>query len=111
MGFYTYALTAMQNAARSAALYTSSSSSTATDATTSCSAYVLPEMQYLPNTSSLTVCTALPLIVTATSVTGPDSASASKVTVEYQSPQLVPIPGLLASQITFYRSVTMRIKS
>ena len=111
MGFYTYAITAMQNAARAAALYTSSSASTATDATTACSAYVLPEMLYLPNTPTLTVCTALPLLVTATSVTGPDNASASKVSVQYQSPRLVPIPGLLSGQITFTRSVTMRVKT
>lgn len=111
IGFYAYALTAMQNAARAAALYTSSSSSTATDATTACSTYVLPAMQHLPNTPNLTVCTALPLLVTATSVTGPDGSAASRVSVQYQSPKMVPIPGLLSGQITFTRSVTMRVKS
>lgn len=108
-GFYAYALISVQNAARVAVQYTSGSATTATDATTACS-YVLAELRGEPNIgTTVTTCNALPLIVTATSTTGPDSAAAAKVVVTYQTVKLVPIPGILVGQITLVRNAIMRI--
>lgn len=112
MGFYCYALTAVQNAARVAALYTSSSSSTQTDAAGACSNYVLPELQALPNHAALpSGCNQSPLHVTATTVSAPDGTSktVSKVTVTYTSIQLIPVYGL-PGQMTMARSVALRVR-
>jgi Flp pilus assembly protein TadG len=108
-GFYAYALISVQNAARVAVEYTSTSSTAATDSTTACS-YVLSELKGEPNIgTTVTSCGASPLIVTATSVTGPDSAPAAQVQVTYTTLKLVPIPGLLAGQFTLVRTAIMRI--
>jgi len=110
-GFYNYALISVQNAARVAAQYTSTNTNTATDATTACS-YVLSELKGEPNIgTTVTSCSSLPLLVTATSISGPDSAPAAQVRVTYRTAQLVPIPGLLTGQFTFVRNVVMRIRS
>ena len=112
-GFYAYALICLQDAARSAALYTSSSHGTAADNSTACT-IALGELQKLPNIgTSTTVCTTNP-IVTATQITGsdsPDSNDASKVVVTYQTIQLIPLPGLLSNQYTITRVVKMRLRS
>ncbi len=109
LGFYNYALISTQNAARVAAWYTSQSKSTAADATTACT-YALAELQALPNvTSSLNTCSASPVVVTATQVTGTDGAEASQVSVTYTSPVLIPIPATLPSQYSFNRTVQMRL--
>src|SRR5690348_15503452 len=72
-GFYASALISVQAAARSAALYTSSATANAADATTACS-IVLDEIRKLPNIgTSTTTCGSNP-VVTAESVTGPDGA-------------------------------------
>jgi Flp pilus assembly protein TadG len=110
LGFYAYALTATENAVRVAATYTSTSSSTAADSTTACT-LALGELNDMPNMQGVTTCTALPLIVTATAVSGPDGANASQVVVQYQTVQLVPIPGLLPGRLTFNRTSQMRLKS
>ncbi len=52
-GFYSHALISTQAAARSAALYTSTSSSTAADQTTAC-IYARSEMKVASNVSSTT---------------------------------------------------------
>jgi hypothetical protein len=51
------------------------------------------------------------LTVSATTAAGPDGATASTVTVQYQSPQMVPIPGVVSGQMTITRSVTMRVRT
>ena len=67
-------------------------------------------MQGVPNIgTTVTTCAALPLIVTATSITGPDSVPAAKVTVTYQTVQLVPIPALLAGRFTIVINAVMRV--
>ncbi len=109
VGFYNYALICTENAARVAAWYTSQSPSTATDSTTACT-YALAELSAMPNVgTSVTTCGASPVVVTATQVTGADSALASQVSVSYTSPQLIPIPGQLSGQFTFDRVVQMRL--
>src|SRR5579871_6288354 len=52
-GFYAWALIATQNAARVAALYTSGSSSTASDSSGACT-YALGELAYAPNVAAST---------------------------------------------------------
>ncbi len=109
-GFYAYALISVESAARSAALYTSTSASTAGDSDGACT-IVLAEMRNLPNIgSSVTSCGSNP-VVSASSITGPDSAAATLVSVRYQSVSLIPIPGLLTKQLTVTRTVKMRVRS
>jgi len=108
-GFYSYALVSMQAAARSAALYTSTSAATAADSATACTV-VLGEMRRLPNIgTSVISCDSNP-VVTASAITGPDSAPASQVSVRYQTVALIPIPGLLPKQVTITRTVKMRVR-
>lgn len=109
LGFFCYAFIAVQDAARVAALYTSTSSSTMSNATQACT-YVLSELQSMPNYSQLpSTCNAAPLVVTVTAVTGPDNNQASQVTVTYKTLQLIPIPGLPA-QVNISRVVEMRVR-
>jgi Flp pilus assembly protein TadG len=110
-GFYSYSLISAQNAARVSAMYCSGSSGAAVDSATACS-YSLDQLRNMPNVGAgLTVCSASPLIVTATQVTGPDGAYAASVTVTYTTPQLIPIPGLLPGQLTISRTVLMKLRS
>jgi Flp pilus assembly protein TadG len=108
MGFYAVALISTQNAARAAALHTSSSASTASDLTGACQ-YARAEFQALSNARDLADCNSLPLLVTAAAITGVDGFPASRLTVTYRTPQLIPLPWL-AGQMTVTRVVEMRIK-
>ena len=110
LGFYAYSLIAVQNAARVGALYTSSGTGNVADSATACS-YAIDQLAYLPNVgASTTVCNGSPITVTATAATGPDSQSATNVTVSYTTPQLVPIPGILPGRLTISRSVEMAVR-
>jgi Flp pilus assembly protein TadG len=109
-GFYSYGLISVESAARVAALYTSSSSSTAADAAGACT-YVLGELQGLPNIgTSVTSCGSNPLTVTAASVTGAGGTSATLVSVTYRSMAMIPIPGILSNQFTWSRNVKLPIR-
>jgi len=110
LGNYNWALTKTSDAARVAAIYTSSSSATAADSSGACT-YALAEMTPAPNLAGKSTCTS-PLTVTAAAVTGPDgvNASASQVTVTYQTPVLIPIPGLLPGQMTITQAVELPIR-
>lgn len=109
-GFLANALISIENATRTAALYTSSGTGTAGDSAGACT-QVLGELRKLPNIgSTLTTCSASPLTVSATAVTGPDSGSASLVSVTYTTVVLIPIPGLLPKQSTITRTLTMRVR-
>lgn len=107
LGFYFYALICTENAARVAAAYTSSNSLYAADASGACQA-ALGELNQLPNAGNVSACATLPVIVTATAVTGADGAPASSVSVTYQTVPLIPIPAL-TSQLTMTRTVQMRL--
>jgi Flp pilus assembly protein TadG len=111
-GFYAHALISTEAAARTAVLYTSQSSATAADQADACT-LANEEMRIVPNISNsdATTCNASPLVVTAASVSGPDSLPASQVTVTYTTLSLIPIPGVLTNQATFYRVVVMRLRS
>lgn len=110
MGFYTYSMISVENAARVAAEYTSGNASVAASQSGACSR-ARNELASLPNASSMpSACDAAPLIVTASSVTGPDGSPATSVSVTYRSNSLIPIPGLLMGQLNITRNVQMRVK-
>jgi Flp pilus assembly protein TadG len=111
-GFYAHALISTESAARVAALATSARAGTAGDQTLACK-YAYEELKIISNVASASPnCSALPVIVTATSspTGGPDGQAVSTVTVTYQTQTLIPIPGVLKSQATFNRTVTMRLR-
>jgi Flp pilus assembly protein TadG len=109
MGFFTYSLISVENAARVAAEYTSKSSAVAADTSGACTK-VLAELAMLPNMGGVTTCNASPLTVAATAVTGPDGNPATNVSVTYSGNNLVPIPGLLMGKLNVTRIVQMRVK-
>lgn len=114
-GFYAHALISTESAARVAALYASGSTTTATDATTACN-YAMEELKVAANIGTSITCpsTSLPLIVTATApgaANCPGGQACTQVTVTYQTVGVIPIPGLLQSQPTFYRVVQMPLRS
>jgi hypothetical protein len=109
-GFYSWALIATENAARAAALYTSSSTANAANSTGACP-YALAELTNAPNVfGTVTTCTAAPVTLTATSITGADGTAASQVSVTYQTINLIPIPSLLAGQMNITRVVEMKVQ-
>lgn len=116
-GFFAHGLLSTENAARVGAVYDSLYYATQGGATWNSSnaqsfacTYALSELRTAVNISSaLTTCNSLPVIVTASKVSGPDSANAAEVSVEYQTQQLIPIPFLLNGQYTFYRLVKMKL--
>ena len=107
-GFYAYAIISTQNAARVAALYTSANSLSVANQAVACT-YALDEMSSLPNVRSLSNCNSLPLIVTATAVTGPDGRPASQVAITYQTLPMIPMPGL-TDRLQITRIAVMRVK-
>src|SRR5579863_4477438 len=113
-GYYAHALISTESAARVAGTYAATSSTTATDTTNVC-LFALQELSIVPNVANQTTCSgSSPVRITATELTGsssPDGQNAAKVTVQYTTMQLIPIPGLLANQQTFYRTVEMRLRS
>jgi hypothetical protein len=110
MGFFTYSLIAVENAARIGAEYTSGSSVLAADQADAC-IKVRKELAMLPNVTGLTDCSNATLTVTAVSVpSGPDLKPATSVSVTYRGVGLIPIPGLLMGRLTFSRNVQMRVK-
>lgn len=110
LGFYCYALVCTESAARVAAEATAASSALSASSSTACTA-ALGVMSNLPNYSSLpSTCNAVPLKVTASSVTASDGSAASQVAVKYQTNSLIPIPGLLMGQLTVQRVVSMPVR-
>lgn len=107
-GVYNWALLKTTEAARVAAIYTSSSSATAANSAGACT-YALAEMTGAPNLAGQSTCTGA-LTVTAAAVAGPDGASASQVTVAYQTALLIPIPALVPGQLTITRSVELPVR-
>jgi Flp pilus assembly protein TadG len=110
LGYYSYALICAENAVRVAAEYTATSGFTADDSSTAC-ALALKEFATVPSMNGVTSCGSLPLKVAATIVTVVDGSQASQVSVQFQSGQMIPIPGLLSGKLTVTRVAQMRIKS
>jgi Flp pilus assembly protein TadG len=110
-GFFSYALIVTQDATRGAALYASTSTTTASDSAGACN-YVLANFSAVPNIgATVTTCAAPPLVVTASAVTGPDGKAAASVTVTYTCMQMIPIPGLLSGRPTISRTVEMKVRT
>jgi Flp pilus assembly protein TadG len=116
-GFYSYSLIATTNAARVSAYYCANNSSQCSSTTTACQNYVIGQLKFLPNVGSgVTTCTASPVTLTisypGTPSTGcPDGNACVTSTVAYVTPQLIPIPGLLPSQLTITKATTMRLRN
>jgi hypothetical protein len=115
-GFFSHALISTASAARVTALYASTSASNAVNNTTNTNAIctlALAELRFADNDlNSLSTCTALPVVVSYSSVSsGADGQAAASVTVQYQTVRLIPIPGFLANQFTFQQTVQMRFRS
>lgn len=111
-GYYAHALISTESAARVAALYASKDATAANDLASVCP-FALNELRIAPNVgSTLTTCNALPVIVTTQKKnSGADGQPAAEVTVTYQTVGVIPIPGVLDKQATFYRVVQMRLRS
>ncbi len=108
-GFYSHALIATQNAARIAALYTAQCNGTVVDQATACQ-YARQEMGGMPNASLFNSgCSSTPLQVTTTAVIDSDGFAASRVQVTYGTIRLIPIPGMVAGQMTITRTAQMRV--
>ena len=114
-GFFAYAFISVENAAREAALYTSSDPLLANNASAACP-YALGETSYLPGvTSSCSGSTAGNMSLSASlggaQACPPPSGTAScdsVVTVTYTTQQLFPLP-FMAGQLTINRTAQMRI--
>jgi len=114
-GFFAYAFISVENAARSAALYTSTDPLLAANAGAACQ-YAQYEAAYLPGVAaSCTGAAAGTMSVTATlggtQTCPPPSGTAfcdSIVTVTYTTVQLFPLP-FLPGQFTINRTAQMRI--
>ena len=109
LGFYNYALITAQSAARTAVLYTSSSTSASTDSVQAC-AYVYDQLTSNINLTGQTTCSgASPISLTTAVGTGPDGNSASTVTVQFTSATLIPIPLIMPAHIPVVRTAEMLI--
>jgi Flp pilus assembly protein TadG len=110
-GFYAYAGMATANAARAAALRTSSSIANAADQQLAC-IFARRELRMLFNVSQSTNCQALPLVVTAVAGSRPNqfgtATPTSIVSITYQTPQLFPLPWLMG-RFTVTRVSEMRV--
>ena len=114
-GFYAYSAISVENAARVAALHTSSASGVANDSSTACF-YVRQELKNSANVAGLLSCEAPPLQVTAQATCtnhGQVDVPTSQVTVTYQTDALFMLPYLnptpwLPGRYSITRIVSMR---
>lgn len=104
-GFYVYAAISVENAARVAALHTSSNSSLGADSGTACF-YALQELQKTANVGGLSSCSGPPLQVAA-AITTLNGAPASQVTVRYETVPGIPLPWF-PDRYSITRVVSMR---
>ncbi|MFN7998264.1 MAG: TadE family protein [Bryobacteraceae bacterium] len=109
VGFCAYSLIATQSAARVAAQYASQGPTTAVDQNGVCT-WALAELNTLPGAHGLNSCSANPVIVTTSKVTGVDGAQAASVSVTYQTIPLIQIPGF-PSRFNITRTAQMRLQT
>jgi Flp pilus assembly protein TadG len=119
-GFYSYSLISTTTAARVAGYYCANRNGTCPAADTTMCGYAIGQLKNLPNMGTgVTTCAAAPLTVTpayytAASGSCPDASTGNgcvTVTVVYVTPQLVPIPGLLPSQLTITKATTLGLRN
>jgi Flp pilus assembly protein TadG len=113
-GFYAHAVITLENATRAAAVYASGSSTAYTETFNLCTILV-NEMGSLSNMQGVSTCGgSSPVSFSSTQLTGgssPDGNTAIQMSVTYTTPQMIPIPGLLASKFTLTRTLKMRSTS
>ena len=113
-GFYAYALIAVENAARVAALSAGIGDTYAVNQTIACG-LVVDELSRMPNVKTLPAgygCGAAPLQVNINTNPGYVDAEGNPATwvrVRYETVQLIPIPGILMGKATIDRRVETRI--
>jgi Flp pilus assembly protein TadG len=111
LGMYSYALVAVQDGVRAAAVNASQNATTAADGGTA-GGFVLDSIKDLPNIgSAVSGTSSAPIVVTATLGTGPDGGNMTTITATYTSPQLIPIPGLIPGQLTIVKTAKMRVRN
>lgn len=109
LGFYTYALITAQSAARTAVLFTSSSTSASTQSDLACS-HVIDQLTPNINLSGSSTCGGTSPITLTTSVASTtDGHPSSTVTVQFTSPLMIPIPGILPAHVPIVRTAQMII--
>ena len=113
-GFYAYALIAVENATRVAALSAGIGNSYAVNQTIACK-LVVDELSRMPNVKSLPAgygCGAAPLRVDINTNPGYVDAEGNPATwvrATYETIPLIPIPGILMGKATISRTVETRI--
>jgi hypothetical protein len=118
LGFATYALISLENAARVAAVYASSNTAVAqatvaSPASGRACTYALAEMRNAPNVgSSVTTCSASdPVQLSATyNVPGSDGVMPTATVSVTYTIHLLAIPAIMPSQITITRQVEFPIR-
>jgi hypothetical protein len=117
-GFYAHALISVESAARVVALYGANATSGNVSRSASCS-LVLDELSIASNVANLTVCTGTlsatqPVILSATCPSPSsslDNLNYVQMDLAYQTINLIPIPGLLASKVILRRVIQMPMSS
>lgn len=109
-GFYAYSMISVETAARTAASAIAAQNTVTAISSADACTTVLNELSSLSNIgTTVTGCSAAPLIVTASQISSVDGNQAVQVSLTYTTPNLIPIPGLLAKQFTITRIVKMRV--
>lgn len=114
-GIFAYSLISTENAARTGAMYASQSLTVAQSATivSQVCPYVLGELGDAPGVGSgVTTCTGSPVTVTvAPQVPGSGGMNTVKVSVTYNTMQMIPLPGLMAGSLAIKRTVELPIRN
>lgn len=113
-GIFAYALISTENAARSAAMYASQSLTVAQSGSivTQVCPYALGELGDAPGVGTVTTCTSTPVTVTVSPQTpGAGNMNTVRVSVTYNTMQLIPLPGLMAGSLSITRTVEMPIRN
>ncbi len=114
-GIFAYALISTQNAARTAATFASQSLTVAQAGgiVGQVCPYVLGELGDAPGVGAgVTSCTSSPVTVTVSPQTpGSGKMNTVKVSVTYNTMQMIPLPGLMAGSLAIKRTVEMPIRN
>lgn len=116
-GFYAHALISVESAARVASVYGAGAASGQVSQSEACT-LVLDELKIVANVQGLASCTGTlsatqPVILTVTCpapTSSLDSLNYVQVAVQYQTVNLIPIPGILPGTTTLYRVAAMPMK-
>ncbi|HWD00236.1 MAG TPA: TadE/TadG family type IV pilus assembly protein [Candidatus Sulfopaludibacter sp.] len=118
-GYYAHALISTENAARVAGNFASYNTGNASKTSDVCTLAV-EELRIVPNISATQTCGSTQVVNVTTALVGPGQTDtnslyggdlAAAVSITYTTKQLIPIPGLLKKQATFYRTVRMRVRN